>query len=349
MHVSNAALSVVVASLASGCAPVLYSVTPDLPLDVGRYEPVEKRLVVGEFDSSRLPPIDMDNNANYTMDGRNIGDGFRRTLQRSFTDAKVFAEASLEPSGTEPYLLLHGRIQRMHLINNWGESVSAVGSVSCAIDLMPERRTVYTCDFEERVDTKNAKTSITSDDPSRAVDQFMAAASAKLLAEVAAKASTLGAPGASVASARPATSTSAITFPVASVAVMPAKLKGKATQAVAEVLEDLVLSSLDSRSGGQLRVVAKSDVDAMLGYEKLKDAAGCDDVSCAAEIAGALGVDSIISANVATLGEKYILTLVWIDQRHTRVLKRHSETLGASQEDFDKGVQRAVSALLDIR
>src|SRR2546421_11369337 len=97
----------------------------------------------------------------------------------------------------------------------------------------------------------------------------------------------------------------------AGIAVLPIKAKGKADKAVIEVLDDLLLSALQSQGG--VRVIGKSDIDAMLGFEKTKDAVGCTEVACAAEIAGALGVDTVVSPTVGTLGSKYILTLVLID------------------------------------
>src|SRR5690349_3537294 len=57
---------------------------------------------------------------------------------------------------------------------------------------------------------------------------------------------------------------------------------------VAELLDELLVSELGRRSGVQ--VIGASDINALLGLEKMKEAVGCDDVACAAEIGGALGV-----------------------------------------------------------
>jgi len=135
-------------------------------------------------------------------------------------------------------------------------------------------------------------------------------------------------------------------LPFSSVAVLPIRAKGKADPSVLEVLDDLLLTALYAEAGGRLRVVGKSDIDAALGFEKTKDALGCDEISCAAEIAGALGVDSIISATAGTLGKRTILTLAWIDQQQAEAVRRHSENLGTSAGTFDAGVRRAVVVLL---
>jgi hypothetical protein len=135
-------------------------------------------------------------------------------------------------------------------------------------------------------------------------------------------------------------------LPVTSVAVLSIVAKGGADPRVSEVLDDVLLSSLQSSAGSELRIVGKTDIDAVLGLERAKDALGCQETSCAVEIAGALGVESIIAPSIGKLGDKNILTLAWIRQQDARVLGRHTETLGAAADQFDAGVARAVAALL---
>ncbi|MEM6275168.1 MAG: hypothetical protein AAF735_08000 [Myxococcota bacterium] len=138
----------------------------------------------------------------------------------------------------------------------------------------------------------------------------------------------------------------ATTFGVSSIAVLPARSKGRADNAITEVLDDLLLSEMQGSVGSGVKVIGSSDIESMFQFEELKNAAGCDDASCAAEIAGALGVDSILLATVGRLGKKYILSLSWIDQRKTEVINRVSQELGREAEDFNEGVSKAVAALL---
>ncbi len=132
---------------------------------------------------------------------------------------------------------------------------------------------------------------------------------------------------------------------VRSVAVLPLGSKGKAQKEVIEVLDDLLLSALE-KAAPELRVIGKADIDTMVGFEKTKYMLGCDQIACAVDVAGALGVDSVITGNVGLLGKKHLLSLVWIDQKQARVIRRISEELGADVETFDAGVLRAASALL---
>jgi len=61
-----------------------------------------------------------------------------------------------------------------------------------------------------------------------------------------------------------------------------------------------------------IRVTTSSEVDAILGHERQKQMLGCSEESssCVAEMAGALGVDGIVSGNVARLEPSgYLMTL----------------------------------------
>ena len=133
--------------------------------------------------------------------------------------------------------------------------------------------------------------------------------------------------------------------PPKSVAVLPLRSKGKIDRELATMLDDLLLSSLQRALGGTTRVIGQTDMDAMLGFEKTKDALGCDSVSCAVEIGGALGVETLLYGSLSKLGKSYVLTLSWIRQGDASVLNRHSESFAASDEELAPGVNRAVAAL----
>lgn len=129
-----------------------------------------------------------------------------------------------------------------------------------------------------------------------------------------------------------------------SVAVLPLRPKGGTQKALTEVLDDLLLAAVHGKAKG-MRVVGKSDIDATLGFEKMKDLAGCDATSCAAELAGALGVDSILYGTVGKLGAKHIVALNWIEHRTSAVLGRSSANLGKDEEAYDTELARSVDAL----
>jgi hypothetical protein len=59
------------------------------------------------------------------------------------------------------------------------------------------------------------------------------------------------------------------------------------------------------------RVTTKTEVSALLGFERQKQLLGCSEESssCLAEIAGALGVDGVLVGSVATFGAELALTV----------------------------------------
>ncbi len=132
---------------------------------------------------------------------------------------------------------------------------------------------------------------------------------------------------------------------VTSVAVMPVTVKGKVNKDTVAVLDQMILSQLQAAIGKTVRVVGKADIDALLGFEKTKDAVGCTESTCAAELAGALGVDSILTGTIGNLGKKSVLSLSWIGQRDARPIARHTQDLGSDEEKFDVGVRSAIAAI----
>jgi hypothetical protein len=69
-------------------------------------------------------------------------------------------------------------------------------------------------------------------------------------------------------------------------------------------------------------VISRSELDAMLGAEKLKDSLGCDEVSCLAEIGAAAGVDHIVTGSVGKVGEGVVITLQLINAKFASVENR---------------------------
>lgn len=133
---------------------------------------------------------------------------------------------------------------------------------------------------------------------------------------------------------------------ITSVIVLPLKGKGAGVKKdLPTILDDLLVSAIQNQTRG-VRVVAKADLDTLLGLEKLKDAVACDQVACATELAGALGVESVISGSIGSLGDKFMLSLTWIDTKHAGVLKHQTQNIGKKERDFDTGIKLAVSALL---
>lgn len=77
---------------------------------------------------------------------------------------------------------------------------------------------------------------------------------------------------------------------------------------LAAVYQERFLSRL---GGPDLSVVSERDIEQLIGLERQRQLMGCgaDSTSCIAELAGALGVDVVISSSLAKTESGYIVTL----------------------------------------
>jgi hypothetical protein len=80
----------------------------------------------------------------------------------------------------------------------------------------------------------------------------------------------------------------------------------------AGALSEVLSAEIAARPGTQ--VITAADVTAMLGFEKQRQMLGCEaNEACIAELAGALGVDKIVSGSVGQIEDVYLLNLRLID------------------------------------
>jgi len=130
--------------------------------------------------------------------------------------------------------------------------------------------------------------------------------------------------------------------PGVSLAVMELRALG-VEQSLADQITGIVALELAKTPG--FSVISAADVKAMLGLEKAKELMGCEEQSCLAEIAGALGVDLAASGGVTRLGGQYAVQLTLLDMRTARVLKRVREAAGTA-DGLLVAARRAAGALV---
>lgn len=102
-------------------------------------------------------------------------------------------------------------------------------------------------------------------------------------------------------------------------------------------------------AGGSKKVetIGKSDVAAMLGFEKQKQMMGCgDDFSCIAELGGALGVEYMITGSVGAIGQLHRVDVKLVEVRKARIAARSGETVSGGVEELVAAVQRSVRQVL---
>lgn len=130
-----------------------------------------------------------------------------------------------------------------------------------------------------------------------------------------------------------------------SVAVFALPARGL-DQAVADAVTDSMVDELRT-SHAFSRVVGSRELEAALGLEKQRQVLDCTTESCIAQIAGALGVDQLLTGAITRVGESYVLSLRLVDARTglgvsglTRRLK------GTTEEALLDAVHPAVLELL---
>lgn len=125
--------------------------------------------------------------------------------------------------------------------------------------------------------------------------------------------------------------------------VLPVKA-GSELAASSSAVDELVLEAVTA--AGTHQALGPADLNALLGAEKMKDAAGCTDVSCAAELGGALGAPFYLAGELNRLGQKVLLSLRLIDTRAAKVVARASASGGAEAKDLEAMARQAVATLL---
>ncbi|HET6344909.1 MAG TPA: hypothetical protein VFH51_08250, partial [Myxococcota bacterium] len=104
-----------------------------------------------------------------------------------------------------------------------------------------------------------------------------------------------------------------------SLIIMPLKAQRLDPETVS--ILDTLLADAVARAV-QLRAITPSDINAMLGLEKMRDVASCDTVSCAAELGGALGANFVMFGSASVLGGQMILSLSLIDDAAQKLVAR---------------------------
>ena len=111
-----------------------------------------------------------------------------------------------------------------------------------------------------------------------------------------------------------------------------------------KILTEILITEAANNNG--VKITGSSDIAAMLGFDRQKELLGCtDDVSCVAEIGGALGVDYLLISDLGKLGSMYVLNLKLIDVSKAEVKKRIYKTVTGGPE---KLIQVVKSTLPEI-
>ncbi len=103
--------------------------------------------------------------------------------------------------------------------------------------------------------------------------------------------------------------------------VMPLKSEA-GLEPAARALDELILTAIHGI--GRYKVIGPTDLNALIGAERLRDAVGCDEVACAAELGGALGAPYLVAGQLGRLGDQAVLSLRLMDTHEPAVMARAS-------------------------
>jgi len=111
-------------------------------------------------------------------------------------------------------------------------------------------------------------------------------------------------------------------------------------------LDEMILEAIHDLK--KYEVLGPEDLNAVLGVEAMKDAMGCDDAACAAEIGGALGAPYLVAGQLTKLGEQTVLSLRLMDTQTPAVLERATARGPANAEALATMMAEAVGDLFDV-
>ena len=130
--------------------------------------------------------------------------------------------------------------------------------------------------------------------------------------------------------------------PKDSIAVLPLKGKQIAVEYM-DTLNDLLTHMVAEQSG--VEVIGYSDIDAMLQRQATLDDLGCNDIVCAAEIGGALGVRYLVYGKVSYLDSQMIIGLSLLDTKTQKVIRRGRAMSTTDKPKLTKIMLQSVEAL----
>lgn len=121
-----------------------------------------------------------------------------------------------------------------------------------------------------------------------------------------------------------------------------------ADDGVVRLLDEQILTS--ARRHPAFEVVGARDVRALLDMEENKQQVGvCDEVTCLAEIAGALDAPQLVTGQLGRLGNTWILTLTRTERSTLTALVRVSrETQGETPEGLLRQIDGQVDELFGV-
>jgi TolB-like protein len=110
------------------------------------------------------------------------------------------------------------------------------------------------------------------------------------------------------------------------VAVFPLEAKTGVSKDTADLLTEKLVEEV-RRTEGFSQVVSSKEVEALLSFERQKQALDCSDAGCIRELAGALGVDFLLVGTLGRLGSSGLVNLRLMNTKSALVASSLSHTI----------------------
>jgi TolB-like protein len=114
-------------------------------------------------------------------------------------------------------------------------------------------------------------------------------------------------------------------------------------ESVTKLLDDLL--SVSFSRFVELDAISTSDVAELMAHEANKQTFGCDDASCMAELAGAIGARYVVSGRIGKLGARYSFTVSLFDSERAVSVGRANRT-GNSLDEIADGIDAQVEEMV---
>lgn len=127
------------------------------------------------------------------------------------------------------------------------------------------------------------------------------------------------------------------------VLVLPLERTESVSDETARAVSDLLVAQIARRK--RYEVLSADDIKRLAALGADKQAAGCDDTSCLAELAGAMSADQVIFGRVSVLGDRTVLNLSLFDAASAKATNRVSRTFD-SLDDLEGALPKLVDELM---
>lgn len=86
------------------------------------------------------------------------------------------------------------------------------------------------------------------------------------------------------------------------------------------------------QSNPDARVLGMEDVRSMMALQAQRSRLNCQDVSCLAEIGGALGAKEVVNGSISRIGSNYVLTVKRVNAKQVKVLADSTQQIPRDHE-----------------